>query len=170
MEPNDLIAQWIDKVRGKKCWGVSAGGCVGTAFDLKIGGMIERSRPLTNPHLPRAQQLFDSEYSLFVQDSPWELAMVENGEPTLVVDSRHDACGDGSINRGLQNVVGTTIRLATFTMENHELRLIFDDRELTLKVAGMRDEGCDEYSLFLPSVIINMCGVTVQTELRELAG
>lgn len=134
----------VDKLVGKPCWGISAGGCTGSRFILKCGKQLKRDRPLTNTHLPELQRLYEAELGVNVGCAAWRL----DGENEVITSSTDDSSPSGPMVHGLSRLIGTYVTCAQVTRPGMDLVLEFQDG-LRLRVfCDQFESGCSNYSVF----------------------
>lgn len=151
---------------GKNAGGVAAGGCVGTAFTLDIGQKVKRERPLTNRNLSEEQRLFNSLFSLYVQDSAWKLGIDGEDGVQIITDSNDEYSPNGPIVQGLESLVGISVHYARFDPQTYDLDLFFRDDSKRLRIFGSTPARSSGYSLFLPEYVVSVEGDELEVERR----
>ncbi len=158
MKEEELIDYWIQNTCGRNCWGVSAGGCTGTAFTMDYGDKVQRDKPLTNEGLSMECRRYKSEFSLYVESARWKLVCEHEGSLETITDSNDDYSPEGPMVKGLESLVGIDITSANFYPNNHLLRLFFEDKDVHLLVSGKTPVGVHGFNLRTPDYIVSISG------------
>lgn len=137
----------LQKLVGKECWGIVEGEGTGSIIDFKLGEKILMEKPIENEYLPRDLQLYNSEFSLFVQ-SVWR------------VDSRERViCGAWTehefVHQEMAQIIGQTVKTIELFEPAFDLKITFSN-ELKLNIFCDQTNDVDEndnYSYFTPEII-----------------
>lgn len=155
MSVSTIIAEWTAGLKGAVCWGVAAGGCVGTAFTIDAGERVKRERRLTNPNLSDEQRSYVSTNALYVQDAEWKLLREGAAAGEVITSSFDDYSPNGPIVVGLQRLVGKRISSCVVDNKTNDLTIRFLDCGFKLWVSGQIQGESTAYSLFSPSAIVS---------------
>jgi hypothetical protein len=115
-----LFQEALDRLPGKRCWGVVAGKGTGTIFTLDFGAMFPRASPVRNPHLSRAVRENEAELSLMAHCA-WRI----DGPGEVLTGCWESNEADGPMLRGLNALLERTVTATRFTRPGLDLELEF---------------------------------------------
>ncbi len=98
------LREWLELLRGKKCWSIVAGRPNGSQIKLDFGQPVPRRHLVRNPFLGADQRDQEGEFDLFVQCA-WRL----EHDQMIVCGSTDDDRNDGPIVTGLSKLTDKTV-------------------------------------------------------------
>ncbi len=135
----------LQKIAGKKCWGIVGGNGSIIAFDF--GKKIPREKPIINENLSNDEQKFESEFSLFVH-CVWR------------VDSAKDVIFGAwteyeIIQQKLNQILNQTVKQIDLYEPAFDLKITFsNDFKLNIFCDQTNEEdNNDNYDYFTPEII-----------------
>jgi len=158
------LAQAVQALVGKACWGIVAGSGTGSVVDFLIGTMIPLGTPLTNPQLSPEVRYNDSQLGVFVKCA-WRL-----DGPSAVAAGCWDSNEEGGpMLSGLAQVKGQLITGAAVISAGLDLELRFSSGHL-LRVFCDQTNAVNEndnYSVLTPDIVVSVgCRSVVRSRPR----
>lgn len=138
----------MNELIGKECWEIIAGPGSGSCVRLLMGAKIPRTVPLKNKTLSEQSRLFDSEFSIFIEEAAWRLESADE----VICTSADSNCFGGLMLAGLAKLRGTFILDAASDFPGLDLTIKFSNK-LKLKIfccSGSETDQCDNYQLSTP--------------------
>ncbi|QDT52438.1 hypothetical protein Pan44_04490 [Caulifigura coniformis] len=90
MDERRWIDEWCQRIVGKPCWMVWAGGCAGSRFSLALGAKIPRTPVRRNPAYSAEANENEGEYGLHVGCAEWAFGIERPGVTQVITNSAAD--------------------------------------------------------------------------------
>lgn len=165
MDIREKFLNYLHRLEGLQCWGITAGEGTGSNISLDFGKKVERARPLRNSHLTEAVRKFTGEFRIFVQGCAWRL-----DADKMICSSKTPNANDGPMALGLRTLVDQRVVNAAITLSGYDLLIEFSTGTKLRLFCDCFDDVSDgnNYSFHTPDwVFVVKAGGILASESRE---
>lgn len=150
---------------GTTCWGVAAGGCTGSRFNLDFGEKRKLPVESKNVRLPLIVRKYQGEFGLQVGCAAWRLDTRRKS-----ITSSTDLCSpDGPLVAGLERLRGCVVTSVQLSEPGLDVTIEFDRKYWLRIFCDQFDSDCDNYTVSREQLYIGVEG-RLRVSVKDYAG